>query len=195
MKHGWIFANFFMVVTGEEKGLLGSTYYTDHPVVPLYKTVANLNIDGVAAYDNFNSVIGVGSEYSTLAKFLERTARKNDLKIGSLPPQFKNWETFNRSDQIAFAKAGIPSILILDAPDYKNISDEEGLNMLINYNKNIYHTPFDDLSHEINYDAVIQHIKFLFDFCYEVASTSEKPKWNSGVPYINARLRSQAEKR
>jgi hypothetical protein len=185
----------FLLVTGEEKGLLGSTYYTDHPAVPLHKTIANLNIDGIAAYDRFKSVIGVGSDYSTLGNFLIKTARQNDLQIGEIPPKFKNYETFNRSDQIAFAKAGIPSILILDAPPYENISREEGLQKMINYNKNIYHTPFDDLSQEINYQAVMQHVKFLFDFSLNIADSEKKPEWKKGVPYINARLRTEAEKR
>ena len=62
----------FILLTGEEKGLLGSTYYTDNPIVPLYKTIADINIDGLAFYDEFKSVIGVGSEYSTLKNFLNQ---------------------------------------------------------------------------------------------------------------------------
>ena len=59
----------FLALTGEEKGLLGSSYYTDNPIVPLYKTIADVNIDGVAMFRDFQSVVGVGAEYSTLENF------------------------------------------------------------------------------------------------------------------------------
>ncbi|MDX1702001.1 MAG: M28 family peptidase, partial [Melioribacteraceae bacterium] len=60
----------FIATTGEEKGLLGSTYYVDNPIYPLYKTVANINIDGMAFLDDFKSVVGVGAELSNLDSYL-----------------------------------------------------------------------------------------------------------------------------
>ncbi|MBI9072610.1 MAG: M28 family peptidase [Melioribacteraceae bacterium] len=184
-----------ILVTGEEKGLLGSTYYTGHPVVPLHKTIANINIDGIAAYDNFKSIIGVGRELSSLNSTLKKVAILNGLKVVNIPPQFKQWESFNRSDQMAFAKAGIPSILTMDGPDYINKSRDEGIQHLIDYNMNIYHTPFDDLTQEINYEAAVQQIEFIYDLCIELLNAEETPEWNSGVFYNNARLQSIAEGR
>ncbi len=185
----------FTLLTGEEHGLLGSTYYTDRPVVPLYKTVANINIDGLASFDEFNSVIGIGQKYSTLSKYLNETAKSNGLSVVSIPSIFETSEAFNRSDQIAFAKAGVPSILILEAPDYKNLTEEEGIERIIRFQELIYHTPFDDLSLSINYDAALQHVKFLTQFIINVANSDSVPEWNDNSPFINARLRSKAEKR
>lgn len=185
----------FLLVTAEEKGLLGSIYYTDHPAVPLYKTAANINIDGIALFDRFKSVIGVGSKYSTLQNILETTAAKQDLTAVPIPAIFKQSEAFNRSDQIAFSNAGIPSVLVLDAPYFENLSEEEGYKKIIEYEEKIYHSPFDDLSQLINYDAAAQHINFLYQFIVDVANADESPEWNPGSPFINARLRSIAEKR
>lgn len=185
----------FLLVTGEEKGLLGSTYYTDHPSLPLYKTVANINIDGIAAIDKFNSIIGVGAELSTLEEFLSLSALEMNLKVVSLPPIFEQSESFYRSDQIAFAAAGIPSMLITDAPDYKNISAEEAVKRNIDFIQNIYHTPFDDLSQPINFDAVIQHMQIIFHTAYNIATFKNEPEWKKGSQYINARLRSKAERK
>lgn len=185
----------FLLVTAEEKGLLGSIYYTDHPAVPLYKTAANINIDGIASFDRFKSIIGVGSRYSTLKNILEKTAANNNLSVVPIPPVFKQTEAFNRSDQIAFANAGIPSVLVLEAPYFENLSEEEGLNRIINYEENIYHSPFDDLLQDINFEAAAQHINFLYNFIVDVANESQAPEWNPDAPYINARLRSIAEKR
>lgn len=185
----------FLLTTGEEKGLLGSQYYIDHPIRPLYKTIANVNIDGVASFDRFKSIVAPGIEYSSMADFVSEAAEKNDLFITDIPPEFMSWESFNRSDQIAFAKAGVPSVLTLDGPDYENLTYQEGIQMVIDYNKNIYHTPFDDLSNKIEYKAVLQHLDFIKDLILILANSEETPQWKSGAPFINARLRSFAEKK
>ena len=104
-------------------------------------------------------------------------------------------ESFRMSDQITFASVGIPSILVMDGIDYKNLTKEEGLEKFIYFSDNIYHTPFDDLTQQLNYDAAVQHIKLLFRLSYNIADSIEEPEWNSGSPFINARLRTIAEKK
>ena len=185
----------FLAVTGEEKGLLGSTYYTDNPLVPLYKTIANLNIDGIALFRDFQTVVGVGSEFSTLENILSDAAANMDLQIEPIPPQFKVVEAFNQSDQLSFASAGIPSILVLEGTKNKNKSEEEVLYAFIDYMIHRYHTPFDDLDQEIDYLAAAQHAAILFDLVYSLSNSDEVPEWKPGSPFINARLRSIAEKR
>jgi len=185
----------FLAVTGEEKGLLGSTYYTDNPLVPLYKTIANLNIDGIALFRDFQTVVGVGSEFSTLENILSDAAANIGLQIEPIPPQFKVVEAFNQSDQLSFASAGIPSILVLEGTKNKNKSEEEVLYAFIDYMIHRYHTPFDDLDQEIDYLAAAQHAAIIFDLVYSLSNSDETPEWKPGSPFINARLRSIAEKR
>jgi hypothetical protein len=185
----------FLLTTGEEKGLLGSRYYTDNPVVPLYKTIANINIDGIALFDNFKSIIGVGAEYSTLSDFLFEAAKSNSLNLVNIPEEFRKYDAFSRSDQVAFANAGIPSMLVMEAPDYVNLLREEGLLKFINFSENIYHTPFDDLNQEMNFDAAVQHTELIFELCKILANSDEQPEWKDNSPYLNIRLRSIAEKK
>jgi hypothetical protein len=185
----------FLFLTGEEKGLLGSTYYTDHPLVPLYKTVANINIDGLSIFDEVDSFIGIGSSFSTIQYKLNKAAAQNNLKIEELPEGLLLNQGFNKSDQIAFAKAGIPSVLIVEGPEYKNISYQEGLQKNIHYHKEIYHSPFDDLGLAINYNAVLQHLNLIKDLTVIISNDADAPEWLKGSPYINARLRTIAEKR
>ena len=185
----------FILLTGEEKGLLGSKYYTDNPVVPLYKTVADINIDGVALFDNFKSVIGIGAEYSTLTDFLNNVAADDKVKVTHIPSEFRNADAFSRSDQVSFANAGIPSILVMEAPDYVSMSKAEGLKKFIKYSEDIYHSPFDDLSQYMNFDAAVQHIDIIYDLCKMLVNSEEVPVWENDAPYINARLRSIAEKK
>ncbi len=185
----------FLALTGEEKGLLGSQYYTDNPLVPLYKTVANINIDGIAFFRDFESIVGIGSEYSTLDSYLKETAIHLDLTVENVPPEFNQSEAFNQSDQVSFAVAGIPSILVLEGLKNKNKSREEVLNTFIDYIVNRYHSPQDDLNQNIDYVAAAQHAEVLFDLARNIANSEESPEWNSGSPYINERLRSIAEKK
>jgi Zn-dependent M28 family amino/carboxypeptidase len=185
----------FIALTGEEKGLLGSSYYIDNPQVPLYKTIANINIDGIALFRDFQSVVGVGSDFSTLEDFLAEAANQLKMQIEPIPPQFKVFEAFNQSDQLSFASAGIPSILVLEGTKNKNKSEEEVLSAFIDYMVNRYHTPFDDASQELDYIAAAQHKDVLFKFSSLLLNSENPPEWKSGSPFINARLRSIAEKR
>jgi len=185
----------FLFTSGEEKGLLGSVYYTDHPLVPLYKTIANVNIDGLAVFDTFKDIVGVGSELSTLGEILEAVARLKNLQVSKIPPQFLSYESFARSDQMSFAKAGIPSILIMDGLQYHNLSPDQGLHRWLEWNNTIYHTPFDDLNQPVNFAAVNQHVKFLYDFCRQLSAMEQQPQWKYRVPFRLNRLQTIAEKR
>lgn len=185
----------FLLTAAEEKGLLGSIYYTLSPIKPLYKTIANVNIDGLAYLDEFNSLIGIGTEYSSLKNDFEETIKLQHLKIGEVPLQFESWKSFYQSDQIAFASAGIPSLIIYEAIDFKYLSKEQSTEKFIEYSRDIYHSPFDDLNQEINLSATIQHLLFIYNFVLTLANSEAAPTWNDDAPFLLARLRSIAEKR
>jgi Zn-dependent M28 family amino/carboxypeptidase len=186
----------FLFVTGEEKGLLGSKYYVDHPSRPLYKTIANINIDGLSAFDEIKDIIGIGSELSSLENDLMLIAKSSGLEVATIPKDyFYESESVTRSDQYSFMLAGIPSILLTEGLNYKNTTYERGLDRLIQWTKLVYHTPFDDLNQNINFNAARQHTQFIFDFSFQLANNDDPPQWKPGSPYINARLQSIAEKR
>ena len=185
----------FLFTTGEEKGLPGSSYYVDHPMVPLYKTIANVNVDGLAMFDTFNDMVGVGAEFSTLGDLLEQVGLELNLRVSTIPAPFSSTVAFARSDQISFAKAGVPALLLMEGADYRHTSREDGLQRLIKWGQQIYHTPFDDLQQPMNLAAAQQHAQILFAFCYALANLDTSPQWKKGVSYINARLQTMAEKR
>ncbi len=173
----------FLFTTGEEKGLLGSTYYTDHPIVPLYRTSANVNIDGLAIFDEFEDVIGVGEELSSLGAELRKVTNTMDLTVSEIPEDyFIESKSLNRSDQFAFARAGIPSILIVEGLNYKNTLYREGIERMIYWNENIYHTPFDDAVQNINLEAAVQHTNLILEYIIHLADLdtgSEMETWYS----------------
>ncbi len=186
----------FILTTGEEKGLLGSSYYIDNPLVPLYKTIANINIDGLAFIDEFSSIVPVGSELSELSEHIHSVAQKLNLAVKGIPDEFmESQDAFLMSDQAAFAGGGIPSVLIMDGIDYKHIDRTIGLNRLMDYSKNNYHTPTDDFTIDINYNATKEHLYYLANLIIQLSNCKTPPEWFSGSPYSNVRLRTRAEKR
>ncbi|GAB4417817.1 MAG: hypothetical protein OHK0039_28640 [Bacteroidia bacterium] len=124
----------FMAVAAEEKGLLGSEYYSEHPLFPLDKTVANLNMDMVGHLDDahrdnprFVSVVGSDWLSTDLHQIHERANQQHvglslDYTYNSKdhPEQF-----YYRSDQYNFAKHGIPVIFYTsgDHEDYHQPTD------------------------------------------------------------------------
>lgn len=126
----------FINVTGEEKGLLGSEYYGDHPVFPLANTVNNINIDMVGRIDyeyqkeeNKDYVYVIGSEM--LSSHLKKINEYNNITYTNLildyrydaeddPNRF-----YYRSDHYNFAKHGIPVIFFFNGvhDDYHQVTD------------------------------------------------------------------------
>lgn len=185
----------FLFVTGEEKGLLGSRYYLDHPVVPLYRTIAAVNVDGLAIVDTFDDIIGVGANLSTLGESLDAVAGELDLTVSQIPMVFQGLDPFALSDQIAFAQAGIPSILLMEGIQFRNLSSEVGIEVFVSWGRSRYHTPFDDLDQPINRAAVRQHVQVLLAYIGALADTYRPPQWVSQSRYNMERLRTIVESR
>lgn len=171
----------FIFFTGEESGLAGSSYYTSHPAVPLGKTAANINIDGICFLDKMKSIRGVGCEYSTLEDVLAKTAGAFGLAADDSKSGY--YEPFFASDHFSFAKAGIPSILISEGGLYENYTEQEAFDYLKHWMDNVYHSPFDDLSQNISFDAVLMHAEIIEYFCRLTADTPAAPEWNENSPF------------
>jgi hypothetical protein len=156
----------FMTVTGEEKGLLGSAYYSDNPVFPLNTTIANLNIDMVGRVDekharnpNYIYVIGSDMLSTELHRMHEDIAKKYAPEV-ELDYQFNAKDDPNRfyyrSDHYNFAKHGIPVIF------YFNGTHED------------YHKPTDTIE-KINFDKMENIGKLIFHTAWELANRNSKP--------------------
>ena len=115
----------FLLVTGEEIGLVGTEYYLDHPVVPLADTVCNLNFEMIGRPDDLIGGAGKlwlsGYEYSTLADSIEKTG------VPIAPDARPDQQFFKRSDNYAFVKRGIVAQTLSSYnmhQDYHRPSDE-----------------------------------------------------------------------
>lgn len=185
----------FAFFSGEEKGLLGSSYYIDHPYAPLYKTIAMVNIDGLSALGKFLSIIPLGGMYSGLGTLSEELAAEYGLKIEQIPSNMVADESFNRSDQVSFAQNGVPSILLLEGFLYEDMPRRLALEKNRAWFENIYHTPFDDLNQPVDYQAIRRYTDFLYAYCNRLLNISDAPQWNEDAPYRYKYFQNRAEKR
>ena len=151
-----------MTVTGEEKGLLGSAYYSEHPIFPLDKTVVDLNIDMIGRRDPAHKdsapyvyVIGsdrLSSELHTLSEATNKTY--SNLAFDYLYNAEDHPDRiYYRSDHWNFAKKNIPIIFYFDGvhEDYHRPSDEVDkieFDLLALRTKNVFHVAWEIANRE-----------------------------------------------
>lgn len=119
----------FMCFFGEERGLVGSRHYINNPLVPLEKTIANVNLEHVGRTDDVEGesiarLMPTGFGYSSLVDHFIKTAGEVDVEVYNHPRNSAAF--FPRSDNIAFANAGIPAHTFCTAfifPDYHEVED------------------------------------------------------------------------
>jgi len=185
----------FLFTTGEEEGLLGATHYVEHPLAPISRTVANVNVDGLAHLDAFSDVIGIGAELSSLGETLARVAGRRGLRVSAPPAVLADSEAFARSDQAAFAEAGIPAILVNEGFAGGRFPPQTALARFLEWGRTRYHRPSDDLRQPLDFAASRSHAALLADLVWELSEQAEAPRWRVDGPYAAAQARARAEKR
>jgi Zn-dependent M28 family amino/carboxypeptidase len=185
----------FLFTTGEEEGLLGATHYVEQPLVPLSRTVANVNVDGLAHLDAFSEVIGIGAELSSLGDTFARVAHRQGLQVSEPPAVLADMEAFAYSDQAAFAAAGIPAILVNEGFRGGRLPPEAALARFLEWGRTRYHRPADDLGQPLDFGASRHHVGLLLELVSELALSAEAPRWRAGSPYAAAQARARAERR
>ena len=167
----------FVVVTGEEKGLLGSSYFANNPTVPAVQMVANVNLDMPLILYPFADVIAFGSTHSTLGGIVEAAAGKLDVSLS--PDPLPEQALFTRSDHYSFVKAGIPSVFLMTG--FKSKDPEiDGGKMFMEFLSTHYHNHSDEIDLPIRYDAAASFAEVNMMIGLEIANQAERPKWHDG---------------
>ncbi len=156
----------FMNVSGEEKGLLGSQYYSEHPVYPLEKTSVDLNIDMVGRIDptykgdsmNYVYVIGEDKLSSDLQPITDKVNKNYNMELDRRFNDPKDPNRFYyRSDHYNFAAKGVPVIF------YFNGTHAD------------YHKPTDTVE-KINFDLMEKRVRIIFETAWEMATREDMLK-------------------
>lgn len=164
----------FTVVTGEEKGLLGASYFVHNPTVPLSSMVANVNLDMPVLLYDFADVIAFGANHSSMGAIVEKAA--GQLGIGLSPDPMPEQAIFTRSDHYNFVKKGIPAVFLMTGFTSKT-EGEDGGKVWGEFFAKHYHKPSDSLDLPINYDAAKVFGDVNVRIALETANQDQRPYW------------------
>lgn len=172
----------FLSVTGEEQGLLGSEYYAAHPVFPMEKTVADINLDVLNTFGRTRDITVIGYGQSELDEYALRAARKQGrITVPEANPE-GGW--FFRSDHFNFAKKGVPGLYIGPGNDALGHAPGWGKEQTAAYNRLRYHSPTDEFdAHSWNLDGMVEDIRLLFDVGYQLSNENTFPAWKKGSEF------------
>ncbi len=156
----------FLTVSGEEKGLYGSSYFTEHPTVPLAQVVADLNIDMIGRNWQ-DTIVAIGREHSDLGATLARVnAAHPELNMTAIDDRWPEENFYYRSDHFNFARKGVPILFFFNGthPDYHQVSDSPD---------------------KLESEKESRILRLLFFLGQDIANAAERPKW---VPESYAKI-------
>ncbi len=150
----------FVAVSGEEKGLLGSRWFSDNPTVPLEAMVANINVDMVGR-NAPDSIVVIGQEYSSMGRILETVAARHAPELGLTVADdlWPEQRFFFRSDHFNFARREIPALFFFAG------THED------------YHRPGDEVD-TVDTDKIARVGRLVFYLTHDLAQAQDAPAWN-----------------
>jgi Zn-dependent M28 family amino/carboxypeptidase len=161
----------FLLVTAEEKGLLGSKYFAAHPTVPIKSIVGDINVDMFLPIVPLKILTIQGIDESDLGERAAAIAQSMGVKPIADPEPLRN--RFIRSDQYSFIKKGVPSVKVdvgfeLGTPEQKIFKD---------WLTNRYHAPSDDVNQPVDLQTAAGYEEFTRRLLLETANTATRPQW------------------
>jgi Zn-dependent M28 family amino/carboxypeptidase len=176
---------YFVFVTAEESGLLGSEYFAAHPPIPPAQMAANFNVDGLNYLGPTKDMVQLGSDRSTLGPMLEAILKGRGRTIGKDSHPERGY--FFRSDHFPFAKAGVPALSISEPKEFLGPNAEALLKKQEEYNGKDYHQPSDEYDPSWDFSGAVEDVKVLAELAWQVAAAPEMPKYNEGDQFANVR--------
>jgi hypothetical protein len=167
----------FCIFTGEEKGLLGSAWFTQHPTVPKENIIADLNLDQLRPIFPLNTLTMEGLTDSSLGDTVRAVAAPFNIEIRSdLEPE-RN--LFRRADNYNFVRIGVPIAAFVFG--YDKGSPEEIIYR--DWYARRYHKPQDDIKTPIDWDAAGKFDRFYAALTLAIANAPTRPQWLPSSPY------------
>jgi Zn-dependent M28 family amino/carboxypeptidase len=163
----------FVAVTGEEKGLLGSRYFANHPTVPQKSIVANVNTDMFLPLFPLKTLMVLGLDESDLGSDIRAVAKDAGVGVQMDPEPQRN--RFVRSDQYSFIRVGIPALAM--KVGYEPNSPEAAI--AAKWTAERYHAPSDDLNQPKDLSAAGKYVEIVGQLALRIANRTDRPAWNS----------------
>ncbi|HZT03523.1 MAG TPA: M28 family peptidase [Steroidobacteraceae bacterium] len=175
----------FISTTGEEQGLLGSEYYATHPVYPLAKTVAEIDLDPLNLMIGATRDISLVADQTELAAIVRRVAASQHRVVtpDSAPEQGNRY----RSDTLSFARAGVPVVLVSGGLDVIGKPRGWGQHAFDVYNELHYHQPSDSYDPNWDWSGALQDLQFFYRVGDRLARGTGWPNWYPNDEFRAAR--------
>ncbi len=171
----------FMAVTAEEQGLLGSRYYSEHPLYPLTHTLADINIDVIQPAGPSRDLQDVSYGYTTLDDVAAAVlAKQGRVLIPNLEPEKGG---IFRSDQFEFSKVGVPSFYTSRGVDIVGKPPGYGQMRRDEYVANDYHKVSDEIKPWWDMRGAALDADTLFQVGMQVAQSDTWPQWMPGSEF------------
>ena len=171
----------FMDTTAEEAGLLGAKYYAEHPLYPLEKSLADINIDGINPWGKTHDLEDLTNRNSTLDDLLgEAAARQGRVMKPSSEPEKGG---FYRVDSFEFAKAGVPVLHAARGIEIIGKPPEYGKQKRDEFVAKHYHQPSDEVDPNWDLSGAVQDIQLLFEVGYQVTNGDKFPEWKASSEF------------
>lgn len=172
----------FLAVTGEEQGLLGSKYYASHPIYPLAKTVASINIDAMDIFGRMKDITVIGYGNSELDRYIEEAAAEQGRSVRPDPNPERG--SFYRSDHFSFAREGIPSLYPNSGVDHIEKGEEWTKSQMKKWAEENYHKPSDEYDPESwDLSGTEEDLRLIFRVGYRLTLDSTFPNWKEGTEF------------
>lgn len=182
----------FATVTAEESGLLGSEHYAEHPVIPLAHTIANINVDSGNLHGETEDIVGIGAERSEMLALLREAAAEEAMSVTPDPQPGQG--LFFRSDQLAFARGGVPAVFINTGHRFRGRDAAYADSVFADYRANRYHQPGDELTDEMLFGGLVQQTRVAFRLGHRLASEPAlRPAWKPSEAFAETRAASERE--
>jgi Zn-dependent M28 family amino/carboxypeptidase len=183
----------FIALTGEEQGLLGARAYAESPLVPLEKTLANLNMDGFNQWGRTKDIVVVGYGNSSLEDVLHDVVAPAGRVLVPDPEPEKGF--FYRSDHFEFAKKGVPALYLDAGTQFIGKDSTYGIAKREEYTSRDYHKPSDDIKSDWDLSGAVEDVRAFFQVGYRVANSDSWPTWKPGTEFKARRDSTLAAKR
>ena len=183
----------FLAVTAEEKGLLGSEYYSANPLFPLATTVGDINIDALSAAGPAKDIGTSGDGKVDLQDMLVAKAKLHGRYFTPDPvPQAGH---FYRSDHFPFAKRGVPAISIGSGNDLVKGGKEAGEKAEADYTEKRYHQPADEWSADWDLSGQAMDLGLVYEIGHDLANSRVWPQWQAGSEFKALRDKTAAQRK
>src|SRR3954447_8124805 len=171
----------FMATTADEAGLLGAKFYAEHPLYPLEKTLADINMDGLSLWGKTRDIEDTSFGNSDLDDMLA-AATKSQGRVMN-PNRQPEKGTFYRADNFEFSKVGLPSLYTGAGRDVIGKPPGFGQQKKDEYVAKHYHQPSDQVNPEWDLSGAADDLRLLLEVGYEVANGDKFPEWKSGTEF------------